>query len=121
VRPSAGGAGEWLEPRSQVTRRMAEDVARLCRVLPIKHVAERCGLDWHTVKAIDKAWMLRTLPPLDMTGVTRLIMDEIAIHSGTGCSPTSGSCRCYPRGRSSSCSFSRAEPPARITSPPRSP
>ncbi len=73
---------DWLEPRSRVTRRMAEDVARLCRVLPIKHVAERCGLDWHTVKAIDKAWMLRTLPPLDMTGVTRLIMDEIAIHKG---------------------------------------
>lgn len=73
---------DWLEPRSRVTRRMAEDVARLCRVLPIKHVSERCGLDWHTVKAIDKAWMLRTLPPLDMRGVTRLIMDEIAIHKG---------------------------------------
>ena len=49
-------------------------VARLCRVLPIKHVAERFGLDWHTVKAIDKAWLARTLPPLDMTGVTKLIM-----------------------------------------------
>ncbi len=73
---------DWLEPRSRVTRRMAEDVARLCRVLPIKHVAERYGLDWHTVKAIDKAWMLRTLPLLDMRGVTKLIMDEIAIHKG---------------------------------------
>jgi len=61
---------------------MAEDVARLCRVLPIKHVAERFGLDWHTVKAIDKAWLARTLPPLDMTGVTKLIMDEFAIHKG---------------------------------------
>ena len=73
---------DWLEPRSRVTRRMAEDVARLCRVLPIKHVAERFGLDWHTVKAIDKAWLARTLPPLDMTGVTKLIMDEFAIHKG---------------------------------------
>jgi len=73
---------DWLEPRSRVTRRMAEDVARLCRVLPIKHVAERCGLDWHTVKAIDKAWLERTLPPLDMTGVDKLIMDEFAIHKG---------------------------------------
>lgn len=73
---------DWLEPRSRVTRRMAEDVARLCRVLPIKHVAERCGLDWHTVKAIDKAWLTRTLPPLDMTGVTKLLMDEFAIHKG---------------------------------------
>jgi transposase len=61
---------------------MAEDVAQLCRVLPIKHVAERCGLDWHTVKAIDKAWLERTLPPLDMTGVDKLIMDEFAIHKG---------------------------------------
>ncbi len=41
-------------------------------MLPIKHVAERWGLDWDTVKAIDKAWMLRTLPPRDRTGVTRL-------------------------------------------------
>ena len=73
---------DWLEPRSRVTRRMAEDVAKLCRVLPIKHVAERCDLDWHTVKAIDKAWLERTLPPLDMTGVDKLIMDEFAIHKG---------------------------------------
>jgi transposase len=61
---------------------MAEDVARLCRVLPIKHVAERFGLDWHTVKAIDKAWLKRTLPPLDMTCVEKLLMDEFAIHKG---------------------------------------
>ncbi len=73
---------DWLEPRSRVTRRMAEDVAKLCRVLPIKHVAQRCGLDWHTVKAIDKAWLERTLPPLDMSGVAKLIMDEFAIHKG---------------------------------------
>jgi len=73
---------DWLEPRSRVTKRMAEDVAQLCRILPIKHVAERCGLDWHTVKAIDKAWLERTLPPLDMTGVEKLIMDEFAIHKG---------------------------------------
>lgn len=73
---------DWLEPRSRVTRRMAEDVARLCRVLPIKHVAERCGLDWHTVKAIDKAWLERTLPELDMTRVEKLLLDEFAIHKG---------------------------------------
>lgn len=83
--PSCGPrleALDWLEPRARVTRRLAEDVARLCRVLPIKHVAERFGLDWHTVKAIDKAWLARTLPPLDMAGVTKLIMDEFAIHKG---------------------------------------
>ena len=61
---------------------MAEDVAKLCRVLPIKHVAERFGLDWHTVKAIDKAWLEGTLPKLDMTGVSKLLLDEFAIHKG---------------------------------------
>ena len=83
--PSCGPrleALDWLAPRARVSTRMAEDVARLCRVLPIKHVAERIGLDWHTVKAIDKAWLERTLPELDMTGVTKLIMDEFAIHKG---------------------------------------
>jgi transposase len=73
---------DWLEPRSRVTRRMAEDVAKLCRVLPIKHVAERFGLDWHTVKAIDKAWLERTLPGLDVTKVNKLLLDEFAIHKG---------------------------------------
>jgi transposase len=83
--PSCGPrleALDWLAPRSRVSARMAEDVARLCRVLPIKHVAERFGLDWSTVKAIDKAWLARTLPELDMAGVEQLIMDEFAIHKG---------------------------------------
>lgn len=83
--PSCGPrleALDWLAPRARVSTRMAEDVARLCRVLPIKHVAERFDLDWHTVKAIDKAWLERTLPELDMTGVEKLLMDEFAIHKG---------------------------------------
>jgi transposase len=37
---------EWLERYSRVTRRLAESVARLCRVLPIKHVAEFFGLGY---------------------------------------------------------------------------
>ena len=83
--PSCGPrleALDWLAPRSRVSARMAEDVARLCRILPIKHVAERSRLDWQTVKAIDKAWLERTLPKLDMASVTKLIMDEFAIHKG---------------------------------------
>lgn len=46
---------DWLEPKSGFTRRIMEDVGRLCRV-PINHVAERFGLDWHTVKAGNWAW-----------------------------------------------------------------
>ena len=34
----------WLEPYARVTRRLAESVARLCKVMTIKHVAEYFGL-----------------------------------------------------------------------------
>jgi len=44
----------WLARYSRVTRRMAENVARLCQVLPIKQVAEYFGLSWDTVKAVDR-------------------------------------------------------------------
>ena len=36
----------WLEPYARVTTRLAESVARLCRVLPVKHVADYFSLDW---------------------------------------------------------------------------
>jgi transposase len=72
----------WLEPYARVTVRLAENVARLCRVLPVKHVADYFRLDWKTVKAIDRAYLTRTLGPVDLDGVTRLAMDEFAIQKG---------------------------------------
>lgn len=72
----------WLEPYARVTTRLAESVARLCSVLPVKHVAEHFGLGWQTVKEIDKAWLNRSLGPVDFTGVTMLVMDEFAIRKG---------------------------------------
>ncbi|MBC8478526.1 ISL3 family transposase [bacterium] len=73
---------EWLSPYSRITKRFAEAVARLCQVLPVKHVAEHFCLGWHTVKAIDKAYLQETLEPLDLSDVTVLCMDEFAIHKG---------------------------------------
>ena len=52
---------DWLAPYSRLTRRMAENVVRLCRVLPIKHVAEYLGLTWDTVKNTDKAYLKESL------------------------------------------------------------
>ncbi len=54
----------------------------LCRVLPIKHVAQFFALGWDTVKAIDRAYLEATLGPVDLTGVRMIIMDEFAIHKG---------------------------------------
>lgn len=72
----------WLEPYARVTRRLAENVARLCRVLPVKHVAEFFRLNWKTVKAIDKAYLEATLGPIELSGVEVILMDEFAIQKG---------------------------------------
>jgi transposase len=73
---------DWLAPYSRLTRRMAENVVRLCRVLPIKHVAEYLGLTWDTVKATDKAYLKERLGPVDLSGVEQIVMDEFAIQKG---------------------------------------
>ena len=39
----------WLERYGRVTKRLAEAVARLCEVLPVKQVAEFYGLGWDAV------------------------------------------------------------------------
>ena len=72
----------WLPRYSRVTRRLAESVARLCTVLPIKHVAAYFGLHWDTVKAIDKAHLESALGPVDLSNVEVIAMDEFAIQKG---------------------------------------
>jgi transposase len=73
---------EWLERYARVTERLAEAVARLCEVLPIKQVAQFYGLGWETVKEIHKSWLQRTLAPVDLSGVRVIGMDEFAIQKG---------------------------------------
>jgi transposase len=72
----------WLAPYARLTRRLEDSVARLCQVLPIRHVAQWFDLDWKTVKAIDKAYLERTLGPVDLAGVEQIVMDEFAIQKG---------------------------------------
>ena len=72
----------WLDKYARVTKRLAESVARLCRVLPIKHVAEFYGLGWDAVKAIDKTHLEVTLGEPDLSDLTLLAMDEFAIKRG---------------------------------------
>ena len=72
----------WLDRYARVTKRLAESVARLCRVLPIKHVAEFFHLGWNVVKAIDKRYLEATLGPVDLSGVKVIAMDEFAIQKG---------------------------------------
>jgi len=72
----------WLSPWERVTKRLAESIVHLCRVLPVKQVAEFYGLDWDTVKNLDVAALAAQLLPVDFSGVTTIAMDEFALRKG---------------------------------------
>jgi len=72
----------WLGRYCRVTARLAESVARLCRHLSLKRVAEFYGLHWNTVKAIDKRYLKEKRGPIDLSGVTVIAMDEFALRKG---------------------------------------
>jgi transposase len=72
----------WLEPYARVTRRLADSVSRLCRVASILHVAQFFGLNWKTVKELDRASLQRELGPVDLNGLSVIALDEFAIQKG---------------------------------------
>ncbi len=72
----------WLAPYARVTSRLAESVARLCRVASILHVAHFFGLDWKTVKELDRASLERVLGPVELDGIAVIALDEFAIQKG---------------------------------------
>lgn len=57
-------------------------MAELCRVLPVHQVAVHYGLDWHTVKAIDKRRLEREVGTPCYDGLRLLAVDEVAVHKG---------------------------------------
>lgn len=72
----------WLGPYQRVTNRLALSVARLCRIVPIKHVAEYFGLHWETVKAIDKAHLEASLPAPNLSNLEVIAIDDFALRKG---------------------------------------
>jgi transposase len=72
----------WLAAYARVTTRLATNVARLCKVMSVRHVAQFYGLNWKTVKRIDQRHMQRELGPIDLTGVEVIGLDEFAIQKG---------------------------------------
>jgi len=72
----------WLDRYSRVTCRLAEAVGQVCEFLPIKHTAAMFGLNWKTVKAIDKRRLKEKGLGINLDGVRVLAMDEFAIQKG---------------------------------------
>ncbi len=73
---------EFVEPYTRVTKRLAHYIHELCKTMTVKDVAEHLGLDWKTVKNIDKAFLEEEFGKTKYTGVRLLVIDEIAIRKG---------------------------------------
>jgi transposase len=73
---------EMFAPYQRVTRRLAHYIHALCKVLTVKEVAHHLGLNWKTVKNIDKAFLEQAYKKTDYAGLTILAVDEIAVHKG---------------------------------------
>jgi len=65
-------------PWARVTIRFAEYVARLVRLSTVKEVADMLGLDWETVKEIDKAYLEKEFGTPDYEDLRILCLDEIS-------------------------------------------
>jgi len=73
---------EFFHPYLRVTTRLARYIYHLCQFMTLSEVAQHMGLDWKTVKAIDKFYLERNYGQPDLKGLRILAVDEISIRKG---------------------------------------
>jgi transposase len=71
-----------FHPYLRVTRRMAHYVYQLCHMMTVSEVARHLGLNWKTVKDIDKHYLERDYGQPDLNGLRILAVDEISMRKG---------------------------------------
>jgi transposase len=64
------------------TKRFAHYVGRRCRSATIKDIAQELGLDWDTVKTLEKQYMAAQLAKVGTPGPKAIGIDEISIRRG---------------------------------------
>jgi len=73
---------ELFHPYLRVTRRLAAEIHKLCKVMTVTDVARHFQLDWKTVKDIDKQYLEAHYGQPDLNGLRILAVDEISIRKG---------------------------------------
>jgi transposase len=73
---------DFVEPYARVTHRLARYVYELCTHMSIHAVAKHTGLDWKTVKAIEKEFLEKDYGQTCYEGLRILAIDEISIRRG---------------------------------------
>lgn len=73
---------EFVAPYFRVTNRLAQYIVHLCSIMTVQDVADHLGLDWKTVKGIDKAYLKEAFAWTDYENLHIIAIDEIAIRKG---------------------------------------
>ncbi len=73
---------ELFHPYLRVTNRLANYIYELCKLMTISDVAQHLGLNWKTVKEIDKHFLERDFGQPNLNGLRILAVDEISIRKG---------------------------------------
>ena len=76
---------EFVENGARYTTRFCKMISGLCRYMSIHAVSKHLDIRWETVKNIDRAYLLSSLPSLDpktITGLTHIGVDEVARAKG---------------------------------------
>ena len=73
---------ELFHPYLRVTTRMARYIYQLCRLMTVSEVSQHLGIDWKTVKTIDKFYLERDYGQPDVKGLRMLAVDEISVRKG---------------------------------------
>jgi len=73
---------EIFHPYLRVTRRLAAEIHKLCKVMTVIDVARHFQLDWKTVKDIDKFYLEAHYGQPDLNALRILAVDEISIRKG---------------------------------------
>lgn len=72
----------FLGKYQRVTKKLADFVCKLCESMTITDVAKTTGLDWKTIKRIDKENLKSTVKGLENANPTKIGIDEIAYEKG---------------------------------------
>jgi transposase len=73
---------QLFHPYLRVTHRMALYVHELCQFMTVSEVARHLGMNWKTVKEIDKYFLERDYGQPDLNRLRILAVDEIAVRKG---------------------------------------
>jgi transposase len=67
----------FADPKKHYTHSLERFVIDLCRVMTIQDVAELTGLNWDTIKDIDKAYLRGKYKSVSLTSVRYIAIDEV--------------------------------------------